>query len=411
MDPDFARLLGMLVAIIFTAQLGAILAQRFRQPAVLGELLAGIVLGGSVLGIVDPSDPVIKSFAELGVVILLFEIGLHTNVRSLARVGSSALAVGTVGVIVPFVLGYLVTAALGFNATTAIVCGAALTATSVGISARILSDLGRLESAEGQIVLGAAVFDDVIGLIILSVVTSLAAGVAISVVGVSVTAAIAIGFIVVAVLVGARLAPPFFRYIDGLEVAGTLGAMGLAFAFLMAWLAASVGSALIIGAFAAGLVLHTTPQRPRIERATTNLGHLFIPIFFASVGAQVQLSALADVSAVTAGTALLAVGIFGKFIAGYAPFWFKGQKSLIGIAMIPRGEVGLIFAQLGLATGALDGTLFSAITIMVMGTTFLAPPLLNRYAALSGPGKFVDEPGSGGIDDLVAGSDNSGARE
>lgn len=411
MDPDFARLLGMLVAIIFTAQLGAILAQRFRQPAVLGELLAGIVLGGSVLGIVDPSDPVIKSFAELGVVILLFEIGLHTNVRSLARVGSSALAVGTVGVIVPFVLGYLVTAALGFNATTAIVCGAALTATSVGISARILSDLGRLESAEGQIVLGAAVFDDVIGLIILSVVTSLAAGVAISVVGVSVTAAIAIGFIVVAVLVGARLAPPFFRYIDGLEVAGTLGAMGLAFAFLMAWLAASVGSALIIGAFAAGLVLHTTPQRPRIERATTNLGHLFIPIFFASVGAQVQLSALADVSAVTAGTALLAVGIFGKFIAGYAPFWFKGQKSLIGIAMIPRGEVGLIFAQLGLATGALDGTLFSAITIMVMGTTFLAPPLLNRYAALSGTGNFVDEPGSGGIDDLVAGSDNSGARE
>lgn len=406
MDYDFVRVLGMLVAIILATRLGGIVAQRIGQPSVLGELIAGVVLGGSVLGILDPAEPAIKVFAELGVVILLFEIGLNTDVRSLTKVGASAIAVGIVGVVIPFALGYAVTAGLGFGMTTSIVCGAALTATSVGISARVLSDLGRLDSEEGQIVLGAAVFDDLIGLIILSVVASLVTGAAITVVGVSVTALVAIGFIVLAVLVGTRLAPPIFRYLDELDVAGTLGVVGLAFAFLMAWLAAEAGSALIIGAFAAGLVLHGTPQRAAIEKSTTTLGHLFVPVFFAVVGAQVSLSALGEISALKVGAALFVVGTFGKFVAGYAPVWFKGEKSLIGIAMIPRGEVGLIFAQMGLATGALDAQLFSAITIMVMGTTFIAPPLLSRYARRVIPGVNIDKPGSGGIDDLVAGSDS-----
>lgn len=406
MDHGFINLLGTLVAIIVATQLFGIIAQRFGQPSVLGELVAGIVMGGSVLNVIDPAEPVLAAFAEIGILVLLFAIGLETDLRRLLRVGPAAITVGTVGVILPFALGYGVAAGLGLSVVTAVVCGAALTATSIGISARVLSDLGRLNSEEGQIVLGAAVFDDVIGLIILSVVSSVVSGAAMTFAGISVTTAIAVGFIVFAILVGSRTIPPVFRYIESLDVAGTLGALGLGFAFLMAWLAASAGSAMIIGAFAAGLVLHNTPQRERIEKATTSIGHLFVPIFFASVGARVDLSSLGDTFAVKIGAGLLVVAIIGKFVAGFAPFWFRGQKTLIGIAMIPRGEVGLIFAQMGLATGALDTRLFSAVTIMVMGTTFLAPPLLNRYVRKLSTDEEGNRRGSGGVDDLVAGSEH-----
>ncbi len=402
MDHDFAGLLGVLVAVVFATQVCGIAAQRIGQPAVLGELLAGILLGGSALGILDPNERVIRSLADIGVIILLFEIGLHTNLKSLMRVGGAALAVGSAGVVVPFGLGFFVAKLLGIDGPAAIICGAALTATSVGISARVLSDLGQLDTDEGRIVLGAAVFDDVIGLIILSVVGAIATGSAITFRSVAVTTGAAIGFVVVAVFIASRAIPPVFKLADRLDNAGTLGALGLAFAFLLAWLADMAGSAMIIGAFSAGLVLHTTAQRMQIEKSTTTIAHFFVPIFFAAVGAAVNLRSLSNPAALKIGSALLVVGVIGKFVAGYAPFWFKGQKSLIGIAMIPRGEVGLIFASMGLATGALDIGMFSAITLMVMGTTFIAPPLLSRYARTGAPS---DTPGRGGIDDLVTGSE------
>lgn len=409
MEHAFVDLLGTLVAIVLATQIFGIAAQRLGQPAVLGQLTAGIILGSSLLGILNPTDPTIHSLAELGVLILLFEIGLHTDLRSLIKVGSSAMAVAVVGVAVPFVLGYMAAVFFGLEGVTAIICGAALTATSIGLSARVLSDLGWLDSDEGRIVLGAAVIDDVIGLIILSVVSGLTAGVAITFGAVSAVTATAIGFIVVAILIAAKFAPALFRYVDSLENAGTLGAIGLAFAFFMAWTAASAGSALIIGAFTAGLVLNDTAQRRQIEKSTTTVAHFFVPIFFASVGAQVNIASLADFEVLKIGASLLVVGIVGKFVAGYAPFWFRGNKALIGVAMIPRGEVGLIFAQMGLATGALNVQLFSAVTLMVMGTTFIAPPLLNRFARPSDPDALSDLPGSGGIDDLVTGSNPRGS--
>lgn len=402
MDHNFAGLLGVLVAVVLATQTFGIAAQRIGQPAVLGELVAGILLGGSVLGILDPNESVIRALANVGVVILLFEIGLHTNLRSLMRVGGAALAVGSAGVVIPFVLGFFVAKALGIDDTAAIICGAALTATSIGISARVLSDLGRLDSDEGRIVLGAAVFDDVIGLIILSVVAAIATGSAITFQNIAVTTAAAVGFVVVALFVASRAVPPIFKLAERLDSAGTLGALGLAFAFLLAWLADIAGSAMIIGAFSAGLVLHNTAQRMQIEKSTTTIAHFFVPIFFAAIGATVNLRSLSDPATLKIGSALLVVGVIGKFVAGYAPFWFKGQKTLIGIAMIPRGEVGLIFASMGLATGALNIGMFSAITLMVMGTTFIAPPLLSRYGSAGAPS---DAPGFGGIDDLVAGSE------
>ncbi|MDQ3081184.1 MAG: cation:proton antiporter [Gemmatimonadota bacterium] len=413
-EHSFSALLAVLVALLLATKLLGVLAQRLGQPAVVGELLAGIVLGGSVLGILDPADPILLSLAELGVLVLLFEIGLHTDIRSLMKVGNAALAVALVGVVLPFGLGYAVSIALGLPTIAAIVAGAALTATSIGISARTLSDLGQLESREGQIVLGAAVIDDVIGLVILSVVSGLVGGVALTLGGVATTSGIAVGFVVGAIVLGSALVPPIFRFVGRIEASGTLGIAGLIFAFMMAWLASLAGSATIIGAFAAGLVLHNTPQRAEIEKATTALGHFFVPIFFATVGAAVELSTLADARALAIGGALIVVGVLGKMAAGYAPFWFKGDKTLIGVAMIPRGEVGLIFAQMGLATGALTSQLFSALALMVLVTTFIAPPLLavlvNRRGNLPGdePGTDLitrrDRPGEGGIDDLVAGA-------
>jgi Kef-type K+ transport system membrane component KefB len=401
MNHHFSTILGALVAILVGTRVMGLIAKRLGQPAVLGELIAGVLLGKSVLNLVDPADPVIGFLAELGVVILLFAIGLETNLRKLIKVGSSSLAVGATGVILPFVMGYFVARGLGLGMVSAIVCGAALTATSVGISARVLSDLGWLSKPEGQIVLGAAVIDDVIGLVILSIVASLVAGAAITAGSVSLTVAIAVGFLAVVVVVGSRVIPPFFKYLDGGRLHDYAGPIAITFALLVAWLAALSGAAVIIGAFAAGLVLHDAVQREKIEDVTTSLGHFFVPVFFATVGAGVDLSSLADGSAVKIAGGLFIVGVLGKLAAGYAPFWFTGSKSLIGIAMVPRGEVGLIFAQMGAASGALNTQLFSAVTLTVMATTFIVPPLLGRYRVPDEDGTRENLPGEGGVDDLV----------
>lgn len=410
---SLAPLLLALVAIIVATKLLGELAQRAGQPSVLGELLAGVLLGGSVLGVVDPADPVIRALSELGVLVLLFEIGLDTDLRSLARVGSSALTVGLVGVALPFVGGYYTARLLGLPAIESVVCGAALTATSIGISARVLSDLGRLDSPEGQVVLGAAVLDDVVGLVILSVISGVLTGGAVTAGGVARTAGVAIGFVALAIVLGSIAVPPFFRAIERVRTSGTLGLAALAFAFALAWLADVAGSAMIVGAFAAGLVLHPTPQRERIERATTSLGHFFVPIFFAGVGAQVELGALASSRALIVGVVLIVVGAAGKVAAGYAPWWFRGNRTLVGVAMVPRGEVGLIFAQIGLASRAIDAEEFGALMLMVLATTFVTPPLLMRISAAEKraaarrppmvPAAAVDERGDGGIDDLVYG--------
>ena len=403
-EHSFPHLLVVLVALLLLAKLLGVLSQKIGQPAIVGELIAGVILGKSVLGLLDPADPVLLAFAELGVLVLLFEIGLNTDLKSLMKVGNEAITVALVGVALPFGFGYGVAHLLGLSVIPAIVAGASLTATSIGISARTLSDLSQLDTSEGQIVLGAAVLDDIVGLVILSVVSGLVGGVALTMGGIAITSAIAVGFVIAAIVLGSLLIPPVFRAIASIEASGTLGVVGLAFAFLLAWLAARVGSATIIGAFSAGLILHDTPQRSAIEKATTSLGHFFVPIFFASVGAAVELGTLLDAKVLAIGGALILVGVLGKFAAGYAPFWFRGRKSLIGIAMIPRGEVGLIFARMGLATGALTSQLYSAVAMMVLVTTFITPPLLAWNVRSQPKGPRVDLPGGGGIDDLVSGA-------
>ncbi len=270
---------------------------------------------------------------------------------------------------------------LGVSQLPAIVCGAALTATSIGISARVLADLGQLASREGQVVLGAAVLDDIVGLIILSVVSGLASGLSVTPLEVVRIAGIAVGFIVAALVIGSFVVPPTFRGIGAFAgSAEVLGPLALSIALLLAWLADMSGSAMIIGAFAAGLILHGTKQRDAIEGSITTLGHYVVPLFFAVVGASVDVRALLHGPILLIGGALIAVGIAGKVLAGFSPWWFRGNKLLVGVAMVPRGEVGLIFAQVGLTSGVLNVQLFSALTLMVMVTTFIAPPWLSRIS-------------------------------
>ncbi|MBA2293166.1 MAG: cation:proton antiporter [Gemmatimonadales bacterium] len=398
---DIASLFLMLAALVTAAKCGGAVAVRFGQPAVLGELLAGIVVGPGMLALADPTDPTIHVMSEFGVVILLFQIGLHTDLRALFKVGSAASAVGVVGVALPFGFGYLAATMMGLASLPAILCGAAMTATSIGISARVLGDIGVLDSREGRTVLGAAVLDDVIGLIILAVTATVASGVEITPFEIAKTAGAAFGFLVVALVAGELLAPRLFALIDRLPVGGTTGTLALAFALALAAAADRGGSALIIGSFAAGLILHKTPQRDTIENSTTVLGYFFVPVFFASVGASVDIQALADPAALWLGLALLVIGIITKFVSGYVPFWIPLRYALVGAAMVPRGEVGLIFAQMGLTSGVISPSVFGALMIMVIGTTLVTPPWLGWLVSRGTP------PGNpqdiGGMDDLVSG--------
>jgi Kef-type K+ transport system membrane component KefB len=399
------HLLLVLAAIFAATKALGELALWLKQPAVLGEIIAGVLLGGSVLGLLDPHDPVIHAMSEIGVIVLLFATGLHTDVASLMRAGGAASAVAIAGVVLPFGAGYAVANLLGATPVQALVAGAAMCATSIGISARVLSDLGQLDSSEGQIVLGAAVIDDIIGLIILAVVMAIASGSSMGPLDVARIAGIAIGFVLLAIVVGGRIATVGHAVVKRAESSGALGLFALAFAFGMAALADSMGSAMIVGAFAAGLVLDDRHDRKEIEKATASVGNFFVPIFFAAVGAMVDLRAMANGRSLGIGAALIVCGILGKVAAGWAPFWMKGNKLMIGTAMVPRGEVGLIFAQMGLAAGAIDGGLFGAIMLMVLVTTLVTPPALaaiaRRRPAEAGAVKVGYQ--SHGIDDLVGG--------
>ena len=377
--PEFLKLLFLILA---SAKLAGYLAQKLGQPAVLGELVAGVVIGKTALGFVDPSREVFHLMSELGVLILLFSIGLETDLKALVKAGPSSLTVAIAGVVLPFAAGYGVCRLMGLPSLVAIVAGAALTATSVGITARVLSDLGQLKSRESQVILGAAIFDDVLGLIILSVVDRLADGREVSALGVLKIAGAAFGFLAAVILVGQWIVPPLLKMARKVRLPGTQTILALLLAFGLAWLADRLGSAVILGAFAAGLLVVNTPGHHEIEEGVTQLGHFFVPIFFVVVGASVDVRVLnpmvpANRWTLTVAAVLIAVAVVTKFAAGFAPFWFQGKKSVVGAGMIPRGEVGLIFAQKGLNARVFDPGMFACVTLVVMATTFLAPPLLK----------------------------------
>jgi len=383
----------MAIALVF-AKAGGALAQILKQPAVLGELVAGMLLGKSLLGLLDPEMDFFHLLAELGVIILLFEIGIETDIKKLIGVGGASSTAAIAGIVLPFSLGYSVCWLAGLHTLVSIVVGASLTATSVGITARVLSDLNQLHTMESRVIIGAAVLDDIIGLVILSIVTNLTAGNSVSPVSMTWTALTAFGFLAVTLLVGRLLIPTIVKFVCRLKLPGTPTMVAMTIAFGLAWFAEYCGSAMIIGAFAAGLLLRNSPLAEEIESGVAHLGHFFVPFFFLAVGAAVdiwQLNPFGDdgISTILIAAALICVAVLGKLSAGFAPFWFPGRKIVVGVGMIPRGEVGLIFAKIGLATSVLDDKTFSAVALMVMATTFIAPVWL-RYLLPNSEGTKTD---------------------
>ena len=412
-----ATFLWVAVLLVFAKLSG--LVERFGMPAVLGELMVGVVLGN--LGLIGlhwfdgvTANGTLAFLAELGVVILLFQIGLESNLGEMKRVGVRAGLVAFIGVVAPFVLGtYIVGPWLlpGLSSNAYLFLGAALTATSVGVTARVFKDLGRLRMPAAQTVLGAAVIDDVLGLIILAVVSAIATAGTVSSGAIALITAKAILFLVGAIVIGTLLAPLLGRFLSRIQPGlGMKVTLALAFCLLTAAVAQMIGLAPIVGAFAAGLVLDPVhfshfkdPQviddikaatageseevrqkvlhavephaHRHIEDLLEPIGHFLVPLFFVFTGMNVQLEALFSIEVLPLAIGVTIAAIIGKIVAGLGAA--KGSnRLLIGVGMIPRGEVGLIFAATGASLGVVDARLYGIIVAMVIMTTLIPPPIL-----------------------------------
>jgi Kef-type K+ transport system membrane component KefB len=398
-DPVASVVLAVAI-LLAVAKAGGELSVRMGQPAVLGELLAGVVLGNLTLAGFHGFDPVktdtqVDMLARIGVLLLLFEVGLETTVRQMLKVGPSSALVAVLGVIAPFALGWGVSAWLLPEASpyTPAFLGAALTATSVGITARVLKDLGRSQSSESHIILGAAVIDDVLGLVILAVVVgairAAEAGGSVSLARIGIVLGKALSFLVGSIALGVLLIPRIFSAAARLRTRGVLLALGLVFCFVLSWLSSEIGLAPIVGAFAAGLILesgHYTAFASQGERSLEDLIHpissFLVPIFFVLMGMRTDLRSFAQPGTLGLAAILTIVGIAGKQMCSLGVVGKGVDRLSVGIGMMPRGEVGLIFANIGLALSVdgktiLDEGTFSAIVVMVILTTMVTPPALK----------------------------------
>ena len=411
---DVTDVLLDILVVLVAAKVAAEIAERINVPAVVAEIVAGVIIGPSVLSLVG-GDETLKVLGELGVILLLLGVGMEMDLGELGAVGRASMSVAVVGVAIPMLGGYFVATAMGYDSNQALFMGAALSATSVGITARVFSDLRALATIEARTVLGAAVADDVLGLVILTVVVRLVSEGSVSVVDVAVIVAVAVGFLVVTAVLGSKLAPGLFQFLDRhAKSAGTLVALALAFTLAFAELADAAKLAPIVGAFVAGLALSRSSAKDRIERELAPVGHLFIPVFFLGIGIDAQVEKFVNPEVLGIAAGLLAVAIIGKVVAAVGVFGSPGDKWLIGIGMIPRGEVGLIFATIGLNEGILGGNLYAALLLVVLATTLMTPPILKwrlnqiRTGRKARPDSHEPKPEGGwlrvddGVVDLVA---------
>ncbi len=370
-----------LVVILVCTRVMVELAIRIGQSAVLGELAAGVLIGGGVLGWVEPTQP-LTLMGEIGIMLLLFEVGLKSDLHSFLKVGWRAAAVAAIGVVTPFLLGYGFSLVLHMSQLQAVFIGATLTATSVGFSARVLQDLGKLTTPEGNIILGAAVIDDVLGLVILSVIMGLAESGTVSWLAAIRTAVLAFLFLGVAILIGIRCGHWFTGIVNRMNSRGKLIVAAMVPVLLFGYVAELLHVAALIGAFAAGLVLAKTEHHTHIEGTIKPVADIFVPIFFVLVGAAVNPSLLNPFNQQNWPILLLAAGltvaaVLGKLAAGLGAGGTVNRLA-VGIGMLPRGEVGLIFAGIGLTSAIISTAEYGAILLVVTLTTMLAPLLLKR---------------------------------
>ena len=393
------QLVIQLAIIIIAAKLSGELCMRLlRIPPVLGELAAGVIIGPHALGGVPifgweafpalygadassviPVSTELWSIAQVASIVLLFFVGLELNLKVFLRFAGPATAVALGGVLLPFILGMVGTISMGyadsFTDSRALFVGAIMTATSVGITARVLSDLGALDSPEGVTIIAAAVVDDVLGIIVLTVVVGIHAAGGVSAPNVLIVAAKALGFWLALSVLGTLVAPYVARGISAMRVRGASVALFLGLAFLAAGLAETFGLAFIIGAFSMGLALSSTDLAKKLEEPLSAVYEALVPIFFVVMGTLVDVSSMADT--IVFGVVITLLAIAGKVIGGMVPAFFTGfntrGSTRIGIGMLPRGEVALIIAGIGLAEGVIGEEIFGVSILMTVVTTILAP--------------------------------------
>jgi Kef-type K+ transport system membrane component KefB len=389
-----------LAVILAAAKLGGDIAERIGQPAVLGELVVGVLVGNlSLLGIdwfqFITANATIGVLAQLGAVILLFEVGLESTVRDMMQVGLRSLVVAVLGVVTPWALGWWVGALLlpEHSVYVHAFLGAALTATSVGITARVLKDLGHAQSPEARIILGAAVIDDVLGLVVLAAVAAVIAaadsGAALSYGALALVLGKALLFLFGALSLGVVFSPRLFSFASRLRGSGVLLATALVFCFSLAWLASAIGLAPIVGAYAAGLILEdlhyrdfAAKQERPLEDLVRPISSFLVPVFFVLMGMRVDLSTFMRPEILGLAAVLTVAAVLGKQACALGALGSRLDWLSIGIGMIPRGEVGLIFANIGLTLVVrgeriIDAATYSAVVIMVMLTTLITPPALK----------------------------------
>lgn len=390
----FSTFLLLFAIILFAAKFGGILCERLNIPAVVGELMVGIVIGNvglvgldsALLGQLKTSE-LFHTLSEVGIILLLFLVGLESNLQRFIKSGAPAFITAVTGVVAPFLLimgGWYLMPFDHENTIQQVFLAATVTATSVGITARVLKDLGRVASAEGQVILGAAVIDDVLGLLILAVVSALAQGAHVDVATVAWISAKAVLFLGGSALVGHFVLPRIIVFTGNFDSGGLMGAIAFATCFLFSYLASLVGLAPIVGAFTAGLILDDVHfkrfQDARdysLEQLVKPVTDLFVPIFFVLMGMKVDLAAFSSIGIIEGALILTALAVAGKICAGIFLGRSPIDKLAVGLGMIPRGEVGLIFAAIGSSLGVVNAEEYAMIIFMVMATTLITPPVLQ----------------------------------
>jgi Kef-type K+ transport system membrane component KefB len=378
-EGDLAGVLLDLFTILLAAKLGDELLKRLGQPGIVGEILAGVLIGPSVLGWVAP-DAVFQVFAELGVVFLLFWVGLETRLSDMRAVGAAATTVGVLGVVFPFAGGVALGFALGDGSAEAIFLGVALTATSVGITSAVLIELGVVKTAAARTILGAAVIDDVLALLLLAVATGLADNGSLDVGDLALVVGISLAFVAFFALVGTRVTQRWPRLLHAPRFAESPLLPAVLVCLGLAALAAEVGLAAVIGAFLAGMIVAETREQHPIEREVAPLYAFFPPFFFVFIGAELDLGTLAGGGALALFAGLTVLAVVTKYLGAWLgaralPF---RERRVVAIGMIPRGEVGIIVAGIGATAGVVGDERFAVIVAMSVATTLLAPPLLRR---------------------------------
>jgi Kef-type K+ transport system membrane component KefB len=370
-------LLGLFI-VFLAAQVGAEIAQRLKLPAVVGEIAAGCVVGMSVLGWVQVTEP-LEVLAEIGAVLLLFSVGLETRVGDLRKVGRVAILVGLGGVILPFVLGIGWGVLSGFNTPKAMFVAAAFVATSAGITARVLQDMGMLNRTVSRVILGAAVIDDILAMLLLAVVTALQGEGGINVVSLAVVFVQAIGFVAVIALLGVRFMRRSSAWLEAPISPHSPLTISLVICLGLAAAASFLGLAAIIGAFLAGMIAAETRQRHALEKQLQPIMAFLVPFFFVVTGAKVSLGDLGSLSVLGALAVVTLLAVIGKLVGAGMGALSMGRKSalIVGIGMVPRGEVGIIIASLGQQAGIFTGPTYAIIIGMSLLTSVIAPPILG----------------------------------